>query len=329
MARESFFSVRDILIDRRKLTVFLICLALSLLSWILISLGKNYNTTLIVPVKYTNFPENKTLLNDVPVKIAVSVSGSGYDLLQFDEKLTQDTLLVNLDNLKVGVYGAYQRGYLDQAVIGKDLQERLKGALALNRVLSDSIVFVFDLKVARMLPVKARASFQVKQGFVQIDSIQVEPSEVEVFGALSILDTMQAIYTEPVVLGELNKTRSIKAGLSSPFIGKDADTSVDSVKVVVSIDQLTERSFMLAPELLNVPDSFELLTFPNSIEATVQIPLSKYDQISPEDIHLQVDYRDMEEGYMVLPITIDKWPVFSEKVSIKPEKVEIVLSRKE
>lgn len=329
MARESFFSIRDIIKDRRKLTVFLVCLGLSLLSWILISLGKNYNTTLIVPVKYLNFPENKTLLNDVPQNLAVSVSGSGFDLLQFDRKLTQDTLLVNLDNLKIGVYGEYQRGYLDQAILGKDLQERLKGALALNRVLSDSIVFVFDLKVARTLPVKARTDFTVKQGFVQIDSIQIFPPEVEVYGALSVLDTLQAIHTNLISLGELSKSRTFKAGLSNQWIGKDASTSIDSVKVLVSIDQLTERSFMLTPALLNVPDSLEMLTFPNSVEATVQIPLSKYDDLNPNDIRLSVDYLDMEEGYRVLPVSIEEWPVFAQGVQVKPEKVEIVLSRKE
>jgi hypothetical protein len=329
MVRESFFSVKEIFRDKRKLTVFLICLALSLFSWILISLGKEYSTTYVVPVKYTNFPENKTLLNDVPDQIAVSVMGSGFELLQFDERLTEDTLLVNLDNLKTGMYGAYERGYLDQSVIGKDIQERLRGALALNRVLTDSVVFVFDLKVARTLAVKPRASFQVKQGFVQVDSITAIPAEVEVMGALSVLDTMHYIRTELVELGELSKSRKQRVALSHRFIGMDAATSVDSVQVVVSIDQLTERSFMVTPDLLNVPDSLEMLIFPNSVEVTVQLPLSKYDDVNVDDIELTVDFNDLEEGYMVLPVHMEKWPVLAERVQVKPDQVEIVLTRVE
>jgi len=329
MARESFFSVKEIFRDKRKLTVFLICLALSLFSWILISLGKEYSTTYVVPVKYTNFPENKTLLNDVPDQIAVSVMGSGFELLQFDERLTEDTLLVNLDNLKTGMYGAYERGYLDQSVIGKNIQERLRGALALNRVLTDSVVFVFDLKVARTLAVKPRASFQVKQGFVQVDSITAIPAEVEVMGALSVLDTMHYIRTELVELGELSKSRKQRVALSHRFIGMDAATSVDSVQVVVSIDQLTERSFMVTPDLLNVPDSLEMLIFPNSVEVTVQLPLSKYEDVNVDDIELTVDFNDLEEGYMVLPVHMEKWPVLAERVQVKPDQVEIVLTRVE
>jgi len=304
-------------------------LALSLFSWILISLGKEYSTTYVVPVKYTNFPENKTLLNDVPDQIAVSVMGSGFELLQFDERLTEDTLLVNLDNLKTGMYGAYERGYLDQSVIGKNIQERLRGALALNRVLTDSVVFVFDLKVARTLAVKPRASFQVKQGFVQVDSITAIPAEVEVMGALSVLDTMHYIRTELVELGELSKSRKQRVALSHRFIGMDAATSVDSVQVVVSIDQLTERSFMVTPDLLNVPDSLEMLIFPNSVEVTVQLPLSKYEDVNVDDIELTVDFNDLEEGYMVLPVHMEKWPVLAERVQVKPDQVEIVLTRVE
>jgi hypothetical protein len=329
MPKESFFSVSELLRDRRKLTVFLICVLLSLLSWILISLGKEYSSTFVVPVRYANFPENKTLLNKVPNQLAVSVSGSGYDLLQFDERLTQDTLEINLDNLKMGVYGDYQRGYLDQAELGKDLQERLKGALAINRVLSDSSVFIFDLKVARILPVKPKVIFEVEQGYVMSDSIHALPAEVEVYGALSVLDTMRYIYTEPISLGKLDRSKSVLAKVSLRFIGHDATTSADSVMVKVPIDQLTEKSFMIEPTLLNVPDSVTLLTFPSSIEVTAQLPLGRYDRLSSDDIRLEVDFHAYQKGYMVLPVSLTHWPTYTEHIQIKPEQVEIVLSRKE
>lgn len=327
MPKESFFSVRDIFQDRRKLFIFLICLVLASLSWVFISLGKSYSSTLVVPVKYINFPENKTLLNAVPQRLAVNVSGSGYDLLQFDQRLTEDTLIVNLDNLKISVLGQYQRGYLDQAALSKDLQDRLNGSLAINRVLSDSIFFVFDLKVSRIIPVKPKANFSIAKGYILLDSIEVIPNELEVFGALSILDTLSAIETEWTELGELSKTRKFKAGISKKYIGSDAKTSYDSVLVVVNVDKITEKRFMLNPELLNVPDSLEMLTFPNGIEVIAQIPLSRFDEVEEEDFKLVVDYNKLEEGYMVLPVELESWNPIAENISIKPQQVEIVITR--
>ena len=327
MPRESFFSVRDIFQDRRKLFIFLICLVLASLSWVFISLGKSYSSTLVVPVNYINFPENKTLLNTVPQRLAVNVSGSGYDLLQFDQRLTEDTLIINLDNLKISVLGQYQRGFLDQAALSKDLQDRLNGSLAINRVLSDSIFFVFDLKVSRIIPVKPKASFSIAKGYILLDSIEVIPNELEVFGALSILDTLSAIETELTELGELSKTRKFKAGIAKKYIGSDARTSYDSVLIIVNVDKITEKRFMLIPELLNVPDSLEMLTFPNGIEVLAQIPLSKFDDVVEEDFKLVVDYNKLEEGYMVLPVELESWNPIAENISIKPQKVEIVLTR--
>lgn len=329
MAKESFFSVGDIFKDRRKLTVFLICLGLSLLSWILISLGKDFSTTLIVPVKYVNFPENKTLLNDVPQKLAVSVSGSGFDLLQFDDRLTDDTLTINLDNLNIGVFGGFQRGYLDQAEVSKDLQRRLKGALSIQRVISDSIVFVFDLKVSRVLQVSPRVSFEPAPGYVQVGEVLADPTEVEVYGALSILDTMNMVQTETIELGQVDETKRVKVALARNVIGRDAQTAVDSIEVEVPIDRLTERSFMLSPTIANLPDSLDILLFPSSVEVTVQVPISEYENVNAAEISLKVDYQDIQEGYLVLPVRLLEWPSNVERATVKPEQVEIVLERKE
>lgn len=329
MPRESFFSVRDIFRDRRKLTIFLICVLLASLSWVLISLGKDYSTTLIVPVKYINFPENKTLLNEVPQQLAVNVNGSGYDLLQFDERLTGDTLEVNLDNLKMSVYGDYQRGYLDQSMLSNELQERLSGLLSINRVLTDSINFLFDLKVARTLPVRSRLQFDVESGYVQADSVAVFPQEVDVIGALSILDTLSFLRTEVLDVGLLNKTRTFRVPLQRVGFFSSDDIGVDSVEVQIPVDQLTEKTFLVRPSLRNVPDSLEMLVFPNSIEVKVQLGISHYDEVNAEHFSIYVDYQDLRDDYMVLPVHLEQWTTRAHQVRVEPEQVEIVLTRLE
>ena len=223
--------------------------------------------------------------------------------------------------------GEYQRGYLDQAALSKDLQDRLNGSLAINRVLSDSIFFVFDLKVSRIISVKPKLNFSIARGFILLDSIEVIPNELEVFGALSILDTLSAIETELSELGELSKSRKFKASISKKYIGGDAKTSYDSVLVVINVDKITEKRFMLTPELLNVPDSLEMLTFPNGIEVIAQIPLSMFDEVVESDFKMVVDYNKLEEGYMLLPVELESWNPIAENISIKPQKVEIVLTR--
>lgn len=329
MPRESFLSVRDIFQDRRKLAVFIICLGLSVFMWLLISLGKSYNATLVVPVKYVNFPENKTLLNDVPIELGINVSGTGYDLLQYGDALVDDTLVVNLDNLNISIMGGYQRGSLNPVQISKDLQERLQGMLAINAVLTDSIRFVFDLKVARSIPINPIVEYSVPQGYVAMNSAVSNPSEVEVFGALSILEDLQNIKTVITDLGEIDKPVSFKAALSRDVIGQDALLPFDSVQVELDIERLTEKRLMIKPQILNLPDSLEMLTFPNSIEVISQVPMRHYDDVGELDFELVVDYSKFQDGYLVLPVDLVSWTNKATKVNIQPSEVELVISRVE
>jgi len=329
MAKESFFSVKEIFSDRRKLSVFLTCLGVSLFMWLLISLGKEYNRTVLVPLKFVNFPQNKTLLNEVSHNLAVNIGGSGFDLLQYADRLTDDTLNVNLDNLKLSSYGEFQRGYLDQGLLSKDLQERLNGVLAINSVLSDSIRFVFDLKVARTLSVAPQVNLSLPPGYVQVDSLIVVPNEVYVYGALSMLDALKAVETEPAELGELTKVRTVKLPLSRAEVGADAELSVDSVSVTVLIDKLTEKRFMITPEQRNVPDSVSVITFPSSIEVSAQVPLSKFDEISSDDFHISIDYNKLQSDYLVLPVELEEWSPLAHQTKVIPSQVELVVSIRE
>jgi hypothetical protein len=329
MPRKSFFDIKEMLSDRRKMLIFLTCIVVSLGSWMLISLSKNFNTTLFIPVKYINFPPNKTLLNQVPNQLAINVSGSGYELLQFDDSRIKDTLIINLDNLQMGVYRNFQRGYLDQSVVSKELQNRLNGALRLNQVLSDSINFLFDLKVVRSLPVKSRLVFTVTQGYVQSDPLEFLPQEVEVQGALSILDTMQHINTEKIDLGELSKSMVVRVALQKVSFFESESRMKDSVDVSIPIDRLTEKTFLLQPLVRNIPDSLTMLVFPNSIEVTVQVPLNYFDEVTDEALTLYVDYNELKNGVLVLPVHLEEWTTKAHKVSFEPQKVEVVLTQKE
>lgn len=321
------FNIKKLIRDRRRLTIFLFCVAVSFLSWLLLSLNKQYSDTVVVPVKYINFPENKTLLNSIPDHLAVNVSGTGYDLLQYDGELSRDTLVINLDNLKMSVFGDYQRGYLEPSILGKSLQKRLNGALAINQVLTDSIAFLFDLKVSRIVAVKPMVNYQIANGYTLTDSVRAEPAEVEVFGPLSVLDTLNYVKTELKNLGEVKGSIQGRFALEISKFGNDALTTPDSVTVWLEVDRLTEKRFMLAPTMLHVPDSLEMLAFPNNVEVVVSLPMNAYDLVTEDQFEVQIDYREMTEGYPVLPVNLERWPPLVKSISVQPQQVEIVLTQ--
>lgn len=327
MSKKSFLGIKELVSDRQRLTVFLLFLALSAIIWLLISLGRDYTTSILVPVRYVNFPENKTLLNEVPERIAVNVSGNGYNLIKHRSSFDQDTLEINIDNLNMSMWGEYQRGYLNASEIGKVLQERVGGLLSINRVLTDTLSFVFDLKVSRSIAIKPEVSFSLPQGYVALDSGSVAPDHVEIYGALSLLDTLSHVKTEALTLGQLTKDKSVKVAVDRAALGSDPVLKTDSVVLNVRIDQLTDKRMVIQPEIRNVPDSIDLLIFPNSIEISFQVPLSRFSDISERDFQLSVDYDERTKDIQLLPVNLSSWPEQAYRVKVQPETVEFVITK--
>lgn len=66
----------------RNLLVFAFFLFLSFIFWYLNSLGKDLETDINYPVKYTNIPKNKVLSEDIPSRVNLSLNGPGYSILR-------------------------------------------------------------------------------------------------------------------------------------------------------------------------------------------------------------------------------------------------------
>jgi len=328
MAGASFFSVSDIFRDRRKLKIFLVCVAVSVLMWLLISLSKQYNQTIFIPVRYINYPQQKTLVNAVPNRLAVNISGTGFELLKLDRSLVDDTLTINLDNLKMNMRGGYERGFLDPAFLSSSLEQRISGALSINQVLSDSIEFIFDLRVTRRLAVKPEIKIELEQGFVLLDSISCIPADVEVTGPLSMLDTLSRITTKSISTDPLRESITYITSINLGSLGRSSTAEPDSVKVIVNVDRLTEKKFAIEPVIINAPDSITLMLFPNTVEITALVPLTLFDEISITDFRVVVDFKAYQKGMLALPVVVENWPVAARKVTTRPEKVEIAIKKR-
>jgi hypothetical protein len=76
-----FFNLKKLRQDKRVI-VFLGCLAISTFLWFLNALSKDYETTLIYPVKYVNLPDKRFLANDPPSNLELTIQAHGFTLLK-------------------------------------------------------------------------------------------------------------------------------------------------------------------------------------------------------------------------------------------------------
>ena len=65
----------------RKVYVFFICFVIAVMFWFLLALTKDYSSTFEVSVAYENLPPHMLVTNELPKKLSLNVTTSGYRLI--------------------------------------------------------------------------------------------------------------------------------------------------------------------------------------------------------------------------------------------------------
>ncbi len=81
-------------------------------------------------------------------------------------------------------------------------------------------------------------------------------------------------------------------------------------------------------DVLNLPDSILLQTFPSRVILTCRVGLSKYDRIEDHPFRAVVDYELIDERTEVLNVVIQNLPLYLLSYEYNPKSVEFLKSKK-
>jgi hypothetical protein len=205
------------------------------------------------------------------------------------------------------------------------ISRQLPSELQLLEIKPDTLKFHFANKVTRKVAIKPDFSYSIVKQFTIKDKIQLTPDSVEVTGPDLILDTLDYVLTEGLNLGELTRNYSDKVRLST-----HADLIYDVTRVSCSIEleRFTELQVSVPIEVLNLPDSILIQTFPSSITLNCRVGLSNYDRIENYPFRAVVDYFRIEERVPSLKVSIQNPPEFLLGYEYYPKTVEYLKSKK-
>ena len=94
------------------------------------------------------------------------------------------------------------------------------------------------------------------------------------------------------------------------------------------VDKFTEAAFSVPIEVINVPDSLNLKTFPGQVEITYQVGLSDYENINQHMFRVEVDYLSIENNIgSKIQVNLVKFPEFVKAIQYYPKNVEYILEK--
>lgn len=313
---KSFFFSKDIL-------SFLLFLFLSATLWFVNVLGKERETTLKIPVKFTGIPQNISIISPSITEISIDVRDQGLRLLSYTNK--------KMNPFSIEVKAQFnQRGQI--LITSEQLNEKLikyihlQPTTVIQAIHPDSINIVYEKLEKKYVPVKFISQLEFAPQYMLSDSIQLSPNKLLVFGPKNVLDTLQYIRTELFQLKDITDTASYHCHLvPTPHVRYSANET----KLSLFVEQFTERKIQLPITAMNCPPHLTVRTFPAIANVTFTIGLSKFNYFKNNDIELFIDYNELKPTSQIKQkINIKNNKPYISNVRVSPKEVEFILEEK-
>lgn len=305
------------------LLVFLFFLAVSFTFWMLQALNENLEREVIVTLRLTNVPEDVVIIDSLPSQVSVTLRDKGLALARHSIYSVFHPNTIDID------FGKHSSESDDASVTiaHEEMYEMLKGQFAattrLQEFRPDTIGYGYNHGRSRILPIRLNANLKAAaQNYIQ--SVTLTPDSIRVFAPASMLDTMRAVYTDPITLHEIKEPLNFQIPLQSRMHLKYTQQQVN---VKVGIGYYTEKTLSIPIIGLNFPANKKLRTFPAKATITCRVESGSYHRISPEDFVLATTYEELMQNAAdsKLMLHLKSLPSGVSDVRISPLEVDYLI----
>lgn len=332
MQKNIFQHIRDFLQERSlivngKFSVFVICIVVSLLFWLLTVLSNNYTTTLTFQLSYTNLPPDKIIANKLPSSINASVTAKGFLLYSYTLLNRSDTLFISEKNISSKNNG--KDYFVATNLLIPEFTTQLNNNMKINFLTTDTINFYFDKRAFKVLPVKLNLKYTFEKQYQLSDMMKVSPTKLVISGPSSLLDKLRYIETEKVNIVNLNKSMQVNLPLKIEKEFESLDFSSKIIVVNIPVEKYTEANIEIPISVSNVPENYTIKTFPDKIKVKYTVALSNFEKVSPEMFTAVAEYNANDSTKSnKLKVSLAKTPDYVLNWQIYPQKVEYILQYK-
>lgn len=305
----------------RDTFIFLFFLLISGLFWIIISLNKNYETRISIPLKYVNTPAEIELMAELPTHIVLKIKDKGTSLIGYMGTPFKPLIV---DFNEYASYSNNEEWSIPTAsTFDKEIKEILYPSTQVIDIFPASILVEKILINQKRVPVKAITQIEYARQYYPADSIQVIPNEVTLYGYQDIIDSIQCVYTEPIVASSLKDTLIVDAKLNLPVHCK---SNPKSVKATIPVEFYTEGKQMVPITVIGVPENLRVRTFPSEVEITYMAGFSRFKSIIPADFTVTLHYNELiSSSNNTHKLTLEQYPSHIVKPKLKVEEVQWII----
>ena len=286
-------------------------------------LSKNYAAHVHFHLTYENIPNGKVITNQLPKRIEFLINASGFDLLTFRLKSTNNPISIDVNDnmdernrMAKNIYRVSTRSLLSE------FTEQLKRDVNIQSIVPDSIEFNFSTLLSRKVPVKSNVKVNFEKQFDATGNFSLMPDSIVVSGPLSYLETLHEVETADTTFDNVKNNLNQIVRLKS---NNSLSSETRSVRFIVPVEKYTEGSMEIPLQVINAKSNQRLKIFPDKVTVSYLVALSNYEKVTTHQFNAIVDAGQIGHGSTKLDVQLKKNPDFVKNAIIKPGKVEYLI----
>ncbi len=297
----------------RNFLLFIPFLAISSVFWVIIALDDDLQREYNVRVEIVNVPDSVTFITDPPASLRVSLRDRGTKMAG---RFFTGAPVVKIDFRNFASDGVLR---IPPSSITSYMRHVFGSTAQILSVSPDSILVPYTAAAAKMVPVVVAADIVPEIGKTIGGRITASPASVKVFSSSDITDTLQCVFTYPIVRRNLSTPLHLNVSLK-PIPGCRIEPSV--VAVDVPIEPLQNRSVIVPVTAVNVPVTESLMVYPRSVKISYLVPMSA-DDVKEEDFKVVVNYADVDRyDGKDIPLRLHTLPTNVVRATLEMDSVE-------
>lgn len=309
-----------------KYLTFSVFVILSTVLWFLNALDNEYVTEIKYKIEFFNFPADRILISDSDINITAKVSASGYDIIGNLENNKSIKLNLKKYAIKYYAHKDSNKYYILTDIINQQIYSSTNSKVKILNINPDSIIVKLSKTISKKVPVVADSEIKFAPLFMMSGNIKTTPDSIYISGLEEDIKAINAVYTEKIILKDLKDTikKEIKLIAEKNIINK-----TEKVKLLIPVEKYTENKNTIQLQIINLPDTLSMITFPENVKITYKVGMSRYMKIENIDFKAIIDFKTVDN---ILPnkfkVELIKYPDFIESIKIEPEYVDYIIKKK-
>ncbi|MBE7179160.1 MAG: YbbR-like domain-containing protein [Mucilaginibacter polytrichastri] len=306
--------------ERRRLTVFFLCLVTAMLAWLFLTLSNRYTFPVEAQVSFTNLPENKAFHPLQSDTVDVTMEGTGWQMLFARATLTSRVISVDVKSLE-------KRNFV---VISPQLRRINQSQESTEQIVSvspDTLYFDFSSRSVKKIPVDLEQKITYDKQFFASGDIEVRPKYVTVSGPAENIAKISSWKTDSMIVDKVNSNINMRLSLL-PLKEGNMNIYPKTVQVYVPVDEFTEKVVEVPVRLINNKSYYNVRLYPDKVKVKFTVALNKFTDADRSLFEATADLDNWKQnGMHQLPVKLSQKKLFGKVLSVEPAQLDFVIQK--